>query len=31
MARNTLYMASISAVRWNLDLKTFYERLRKAG
>lgn len=31
MARNTLYMASVSAVRWNCDLKAFYERLRKAG
>lgn len=31
MARNTLYMASVSAVRWNLDLKAFYERLRRAG
>jgi transposase len=31
MARNTLYMASVSAVRWNRDLKAFYERLRKAG
>ncbi|KIX18564.1 hypothetical protein SY26_06925 [Paracoccus sp. 228] len=31
MARNILYMASVSAVRWNLDLKAFYERLRKAG
>lgn len=31
MARNSLYMASISAVRWNGDLKVFYERLRKAG
>ena len=31
MARNILYMASVSAVRWNLDLKVFYERLRKAG
>lgn len=31
MARNSLYMASVSTVRWNLDLKVFYERLRKAG
>ena len=31
MARNTLYMASVSAVRWNCDLKAFYERLRRAG
>lgn len=31
MARNILYMASVSAVRWNLDLKAFYDRLRKAG
>jgi transposase len=29
MARNTLYMASVSAVRWNRDLKAFYDRLRR--
>ncbi|MBB1492943.1 IS110 family transposase [Paracoccus sp. MC1854] len=31
LARNTLYMASVSAVRWNRDFKAFYERLRRAG
>lgn len=31
VARNTLYMAALVAVRWNRDLKIFYERLRQMG
>jgi len=31
VARNSLYMASVSAIQWNLDLKALYERLQKAG
>jgi transposase len=29
--RRTLYMATLTAVRWNPVLKTFYARLREAG
>jgi transposase len=29
--RTALYMASISAIRWNAQLKAFYARLRAAG
>ncbi|MDE0126521.1 MAG: transposase, partial [Bryobacterales bacterium] len=29
--RNVLYMAALSAVRWNPDLREFYERLCAAG
>lgn len=29
--RRTLYMATVSAVRWNADIKARYERLRAAG
>lgn len=29
--RNTLYMAALSATRFNAPLKTFYQRLRTAG
>ena len=29
--RNVMYMAALSAVRWNPDLREFYERLRAAG
>ena len=31
VARNTLYMAAVVAVRWNRDLAAFYGRLREAG
>ncbi|MGB3797728.1 MAG: IS110 family transposase [Alteraurantiacibacter sp.] len=31
VARNTLYMAAVVAVRWNRDLTAFYGRLRQAG
>ena len=31
VARNTLYMAAVVAVRWNPDLAAFYGRLRQAG
>lgn len=30
-ARKALYMAALSAVRYNPDMKAFYEKLRKAG
>jgi len=29
--RTALYMAALSAVRWNPQIRTFYERLRQAG
>lgn len=31
VARNTLYMAAVVAVRWNGDIAAFYGRLRQAG
>ena len=31
VARNSLYMAAVVGVRFNHDLKVFYERLRQAG
>ncbi|WP_375262513.1 IS110 family transposase [Palleronia sp.] len=31
VARNTLYMAAVVAVRWNRDIAAFYGRLRQAG
>ena len=31
VARRTLYMAALVAIRWNRDLKVLYERLRSAG
>lgn len=30
-SRNTLYMAALLAIRYNLNLKIFYNRLRKMG
>ncbi|TRD15602.1 IS110 family transposase [Palleronia caenipelagi] len=29
--RNALYMAAVVAVRWNEDIRVFYERLKSAG
>lgn len=31
VARNSLYMATVVAVRWNRDLRAFYDRLRDGG
>ena len=31
VARNSLYMAAVVGVRFNRDLKVFYDRLRAAG
>lgn len=29
--RQVLYMSAMGSIRWNADMKMFYERLRQAG